>query len=54
MPDEDRALSFLTGLTLLPGCLPSLLLRPWCFFTIKDIPTILSLRLYVAEGPCFA
>jgi hypothetical protein len=54
MPDGDRALSLLTGLTLLPGCLLGLLLRSWCFSTVEDVPSILIFRHYAAEGPRFA
>ena len=52
MPDMDRAFSLLTMLSLLPGSWPGLLLRMWCFFTVEDVSSFLSLRLEAAEGPC--
>ena len=52
MPEEDRAFSLSTMLSLLPSSWPGLLLRMWCFSTIEDVPSFLSLWLKVAEGPC--
>jgi hypothetical protein len=52
MPDVDRAFSPLTMFSLLPGSWPGLLLRIWCFFTVEDVLSFLSLRLEAAEGPC--
>ena len=53
MPDVDGAFSLLTMFSLLSGWWPGLLPRFWCFFTIEDISSFLSLRLEAVEGPCF-
>jgi len=52
MPEEDKAFSLLAMLSLLPGSWLGLLLRIWCFSTVEDVPSFLSLWLKVAEGPC--